>query len=240
MGAIRISKSELILLFVLFIPLSVSVVPAHAERRYVSDRLVITLREGQGKEYRRIRALKTGTPVEVLEEDGRYLMVRTEEGKVGWVAKQYISSKIPKPVIIAGLKQETKRLKTSVKELEKRQAKLVDQLKEAKQRHAVKVEGFEKKAKSNREGVSRMTMELRQIYEKYNTFMKKSKNVAELISEHDRLQKENAKLDKKMDHLQKENARLKNKEMLRWFLTGAGVFFIGLIAGKVSGKKKYY
>jgi len=240
MGAIRISKSELILLFVLFIPLSVSVAPAHAERRYVSDRLVITLREGQGKEYRRIRALKTGTPVEVLEEDGRYLMVRTEEGKVGWVAKQYISSKIPKPVIIAGLKQETKRLKASVKELEKRQAQLADQLKEAKQRHAVKVEGFEKKTKKNREEVSRMTMELRQISEKYNTFMKKSKNVAELISEHDRLQKENAKLDKKMDHLQKENARLKNKEMLRWFLTGAGVFFIGLIAGKVSGKKKYY
>jgi SH3 domain protein len=240
MRVIRISKSKLILLLVLFIPLSVSVGPAHAEKRYVTDRLIITLREGQGKEYRRIRALKTGTPLEVLEEDGRYLMVRTEEGEVGWVAKQYISSKIPKPVIITGLKQETNRLKVRVEKFEKRQVQLVDQLKEAKRHHALKVEGFEKRAKNNKGEVIRMTMELKQTKAKYNTFMEKSKDKVELIRENDRLQKENVGQDKKIDHLQKENERLNNKEMLRWFLTGAGVFFIGLIAGKVTGKKRHY
>jgi len=240
MGVIRICKSKLILLFVLFIPLSVSVGPAHADRRYVSDMLIITLREGQGREYKARRTLKTGTPIEVLEEGGRYLRVRTEEGEEGWVAKQYITSKLPKALIIAGLKQETNRLGERVEELEKRQVLLLDQLKDAERSHVAKVKELEKNANKYREEVSRMTTELRQITEKYNILLDQSKNVVQLISEHDRLQAENAKLDTEMDHLKQENARLRSIGMLRWFLAGAGVFFIGLIAGKVSRKKKYY
>ena len=240
MGFIRICKSKLILLFVVFILLSVSVGPAHADRRYVSDMLIITLREGQGSEYEAIRTLKTGTPIEVLEESGRYLRVRTEEGEEGWVAKQYISSELPKALIIAGLKQETNRLGTRIEELEKRQTLLLGQLKDAERSHDAKVKGLEKSATNSREKVSRMTMELKQITEKYNILLNQSKKVVELISEHDRLQAENAKLDTEMEDLKQENARLRSTRMLRWFLAGAGVFFIGLIAGKASRRKKYY
>ena len=240
MGFIRICKSKLILLFVVFILLSVSVGPAHADRRYVSDMLIITLREGQGSEYKAIRTLKTGTPIEVLEESGRYLRVRTEEGEEGWVAKQYISSELPKALIIAGLKQERNRLGTRVEELEKRQTLLLGQLKDAERSHDAKVKELEKSATNYREKVSHMTMELKQITEKYNILLNQSKKVVELISEHDRLQAENAKLDTEMKDLKQENARLRSTRMLRWFLAGAGVFFIGLIAGKASRRKKYY
>jgi SH3 domain protein len=240
MEAIRIRKSKLILLFVLLIPLSVSVGPAHADKRYVSDMLIITLREGQGREYQAIRTLKTGTPVEVLEESGRYLRVRTQEGEEGWVAKQYISSELPKSLIIAGLKQEANRLGARVEELEKRQTLLLDQLKEAERSHDAKVKELEENAENYREEVSRTTMELKQITEKYNTLLDQSKNVLELTSEHDRLQAENANLDTEIARLKQENERLKSTVMLRWFLAGAGVFLIGLIAGRVSRKKKYY
>jgi SH3 domain protein len=236
----RIRKSKLMLLFVLLIPLSVSVGPAHADRRYVSDMLIITLRQGQGSEYKAIRTLKTGTPVEVLEEDGRYLRVRTQEGEEGWVAKQYISSELPKPLIIAGLKQETNRLGARIEELEKRHTLLLNQLKEAEQTHDAKAKELEKNAENYREEASRTTMELKRITEKYNTLLDQSKNVLELTSEHDRLQAENARLDTEMDRLKQENARLRRTGMLRWFLAGACVFLIGLIAGKVSRKKKYY
>ena len=83
-------------------------------------------------------------------------------------------------------------------------------------------------------------MEVKQIKEKYDTLLNQSKNVLALTNEHDRLQVENAKLDIEMDRLKQENARLRSTEMLRWFLAGAGVFLIGLIAGRVSRKKKYY
>ena len=234
------SKLKLILLFVLFILLSVSVTATQADRRYVSDTLIITLRTGQGLEYKVIKTLKTDTPVEVLEESERYLRVRTEEGEEGWVAKQYISSEVPKAAIIAGLKKETNKLKTRVEELEKDQASILDQFEVAKQSHAAKVKELERNASNSREEASRLNMELAQITEKYNTLLDQSKNVVDLISEHERLQKEKVRLNKEMKHLEQENAHLRNKRMIQWFLAGGGVFFIGVIVGKVSRKKKYY
>jgi SH3 domain protein len=240
MRAIRIRKSILTLLFLLLLPLSVSVGPVHADRRYVSDMLIITLREGPGREYKTIRILRTGTPVEVLEESERYLRVRTQEGEEGWVAKQYISSEIPKPVIIAGLKREANRLGARVEELEKRQTLLLDQLKEAERSHDARVKELEENAENCSQEVSRTTMELKQITENYDTLLDQSKNVLELTRDHDRLQAENANLDTEITRLKQENKRLNSTVMLRWFLAGAGVFLMGLIAGRVSRRKKYY
>jgi len=240
MKAMRIRTSTVIFLFVLCIPLSISAGPAHADRRYVSDMLILTLRQGPGTEYETIRTLRTGTPIEVLEEGERYLRVRTEEGEEGWVAKQYITSETPKPVIIAGLEKENERLKARLEALEKRQTLLVNQLKEAEQGRDAKVKELETDAENYRQELSRTTTELEQITEKYNALLKQSKNVVELAGEHDRLQAENARLDTEMNRLTKENARLKTTKMIRWFLAGAGVLLIGLIAGRATRKKKYF
>ena len=234
------SRLKLILLFVLFILLSVSVRVTHADRRYVSDMLLITLRAGEGREYRVIKTLKTDTPVEVLEESEEYLRVRTDEGEEGWVAKQYISSEVPKSVIIGGLKEETSKLNTRIKELEKDQASLLEQFEVATQSHAVKVEELEKNASNRKKEASRLNIELAQITKKHNTLIDQSKNVVDLISEQKRLQAKNVNLDTRVEHLQKENSDLRNTRRLQWFLVGGGVFFIGWIAGKVSRKKKYY
>jgi len=234
------STLKLILLFVLFILLSVSVRVTHADRRYVSDMLLITLRAGEGREYRVIKTLKTDTPVEVLEESEEYLRVRTDEGEEGWVAKQYISSEVPKSVIIGGLKEETSKLNTGIEELEKDQASLLEQFEVATQSHAVKVEELEKNASNRKKEASRLKIELAQITKKHNTLIDQSKNVVDLISEQKRLQAKNVNLDTRVEHLQKENSDLRSTRRLQWFLIGGGVFFIGWIAGKVSRKKKYY
>jgi len=234
------STLKLILLFVLFILLSVSVRVTHADRRYVSDMLIITLRTGQGNEYKVIKTLKTDTPVEVLEESENYLRVRTDEGEEGWVAKQYISSELPKSVIIGELKKETSKLNAKIKELEKYQASLLEQFEIATQSHAAKVEELEKNASNSKEEASRLKIKLAQITEKHNTLIDQSKNVIDLISEQKRLQAKNVNLNTRVEHLQKENTGLRNSRRLQWFLAGCGVFFIGWIAGKVSRRKKYY
>jgi SH3 domain protein len=131
-------------------------------------------------------------------------------------------------------------LNARVEELEKDQALILDQLEVAKQSHAAKVEELERNASNSREEASRITMELTQVTEKYNTLLDQSKNVVDLISKHERLQKEKVRLNKEMKHLEQENAHLRNKRMIQWFLAGGGVFFIGVIVGKVSRKKKYY
>jgi len=234
------STLKLILFFVLFILLSVSVRATHADRRYVSDMLIITLRTGQGREYKVIKTLKTDTPVEVLEENEDYLRVRTDEGEEGWVAKQYISSELPKSVIIGELKKETSKLNARIEELEKYQASLLEQFEIATQSHAAKVEELEKNASNSKEEASRLKIKLAQITEKHNTLIDQSKNVIDLISEQKRLQAKNVNLNTRVEHLQKENTGLRNTRRLIWFLVGGGVFFIGWIAGKVTRRKKYY
>ena len=234
------STLKLILLFVLFILLSVSVRVTYADKRYVSDMLIITLRTGQGQEYKVIKTLKTDTPVEVLEESESYLRVRTDEGEEGWVAKQYITTEVPKSVIIEGLKKETSKLNIRVEELEKDKASLLEQFDVATQRHAKKVEELEKNATNGKEETSRLKIKLAQITEKHNTLIDQSKNVVDLISEQKRLQAKNVNLSTRAEHLQKENSDLRDTRRLQWFLAGGGVFFIGWIAGKVSRKKKYY
>ena len=234
------STLKLILLFVLCILLSVSVRVTHADRKYVSDMLLITLRAGEGREYRVIKTLKTDTPVEVLEESEDYLRVRTDEGEEGWVAKQYITSEVPKSVVIGELKKETSKLNARIEELEKDQASLSEQFEITRQSHAVKVGELEKNASNRRKEASRLKIKLAQITEKHNTLIDQSKNVVDLISEHKRLQAKNVSLNTRVEHLQKENTDLRNTRRLQWFLAGGGVFFIGWIVGKVSRKKKYY
>jgi len=231
---------KLILLFVLFILLSVSVRVTYADRRYVSDMLIITLRTGQGQEYKVIKTLKTDTPVEVLEESESYLRVRTDEGEEGWVAKQYITSEVPKSIIIEGLKEETNKLNARVEELEKDQASLLDQFEVATQRHVAIVEELEKNASNSKEEASRLKIKLAQITKKHKTLLDQSKNVVDLISEQKKLKASNVSLNTRVEHLQQETAGLRNTRRLQWFLAGGGVLLIGWIAGKASRKKKYY
>jgi SH3 domain protein len=239
-GVIKMSKLKLILLFIVCILLSVSVRVIYADRRYVSDMLLITLRAGEGREYRVIKTLKTDTPVEVLEESEEYLRVRTDEGEEGWVAKQYISSEVPKSVIIRGLKKETSTLNARIEELEKDQASLSEQFKVATQRHAAKVGELEKNASNSNQEASRLKIKLAQITKKHNTLIDQSKNVVDLISEQKKLKANNVSLNTRVEHLQQENAGLRNTRRLQWFLAGGGVLLIGWLAGKVSRKKKYY
>ena len=76
----QIIRFKLITFSLMLIPFIISVGIVCAETQYVSDQLVITLREGQGNEYKIIKMLKTGTPLEIIEESELYLKVRTESG----------------------------------------------------------------------------------------------------------------------------------------------------------------
>jgi SH3 domain protein len=166
--------------------------------------------------------------------------VRTDEGEEGWVAKQYITSEVPKYVIIEGLKKETNRLNERIEELEKDKASLLEQFEVTTQRHATKTEELETDANNSKKEASRLKIKLSQITEKHNTLIDQSKNVVDLVSKQKRLQAKNVDLNTRTEQLQKENSDLRDTRRLQWFLAGGCVFFIGWIVGKISRKKKYY
>jgi SH3 domain protein len=240
MGMIAFSKRKRLFLFALPVLFFAAVGTARADRRYVSDRLLVTLREGKGAEFKVIKALRTDTPVEVIEEDGQYARVRTEKGEEGWLQKQYLTPDTPKTKVIEGLKLETVRLMARIEELEQKQDPDWAEFEAAKRSHAKEVEAFENRAKKIKAEAARNILELRQAEEKYNTLVANSKEIVTVVGERDRLKKENIKLHQEVKELRDDNAHLVRTGMLWWFLAGGGVFFVGLISGKLSRKKSYY
>ena len=93
---------------------------ARAETRYISDQLVVSLREQPQNNAETIVYLKTDAPVEVLEAGEEYLKVKTENGEIGYIQKHYLTKDTPKASIISRLTRDNKALQQRVEELEKR------------------------------------------------------------------------------------------------------------------------
>jgi len=103
----------------IFVSLLFNGTAAWAETRYISDQLVVSLREQPQDGSETIVYLKTDTPVEVLEVGEQYIQVKTKNGEVGYIQKSYLTEKIPKATVISRLTRENQGLKERIQELEK-------------------------------------------------------------------------------------------------------------------------
>lgn len=63
---------------------------AQAATSYVTDRLRLGLYEQAGDAGERLRLLSSGDALEVLERQGAYARVRTDDGLVGWVKTAFL------------------------------------------------------------------------------------------------------------------------------------------------------
>jgi SH3 domain protein len=206
-----------------------SALPAAADTRYVSDRLIITVRDGKGPGAAPLTTIPTDEPVQVLEEDEQRLKIRTKEGLVGFVQAQYITKETPKSIIIDRLEKEVDRLKGRMEEL-----------KAAQSPQAQEMESLREKAQSLEKTLAETENELRSVTETYNTLVENSGRVVEITAEHDLLQKENQRLTAELAALEEDNTQLLRQGMIQWFLAGAGVFVVGWILGKISRKKRRF
>lgn len=218
-------KLRMMVGFVLCAVLSVQVV--YAEMRYVSDQLVITLREGMGNQFKVIKTLPTDTHLEVLSEHGNYLYVQLEGGVKGYVLKQYISAKKPKTMLIAQLTAEletvNKQLAESLQVVGGSKAEL-----QTVQAHSAELTAALKLSEEQLETAQAELLDL-QV---------KSENVVLIDEERQRLKIDLDDARKELSLLRQENHSMLNEAMIKWFLAGGGVMFLGWIAGKFSRKRK--
>jgi SH3 domain protein len=233
----RNNKPILSLLVLSFILITTSV-SVYADTQYVSDKLIITMRRGAGGEYKVIKSLKTGTPVEVLEETGEYYKVQTKDGKEGWVRKQYIVADIPKTIIISGLKEEIGKLRGGMEKLKRERDALKKDLKSEKSLRTSAVKELEKSLNEKNDQIYSITKQLKEMTNKYNKLVEDSGDVVKVVSERDMLNEENTRLSTEKNDLLQENKRLFKRNVIYGFLAGGGVFFFGWIAGQFSRTKR--
>jgi len=236
----QITGSKLIIFLFMLFHFTLPVGIVCAETQYVSDQLIITMREGQGNEYKIIKMLTTGTPLEIIEESEQYLKVRTESGSEGWVLKQYLTKETPKPEIITGLEKEIDLLNTRIEQYKKDRKSLQDELETAKSDLNNKMRDLQQNVSASRGKAEQTSRDLKEITKKYNALLKDSKDVVLLVEERDNIRVSNRELQARTEQLQRENDELKQSQMIWWFATGGGVFFVGWIVGKISRQKKFY
>ena len=215
-----IMKSNLIfLLLLLTIPVGF-VVAAHADTQYVSDMLVLTIRDNPDKNANVLGNIITADPVEILEARGRFMRIRTKKGLEGWVQKNFITADKPKAIVIKEMKNEISQLKAKLEEFENNRDADLNEIRASSQDDKLKI---------------------KQLTEKYNNLLKESKTkTTALTGERDKLKAINTGLNIEVDNLKQDlNSNPKTKR-IQFFLIGAGVLLLGFFLGLSSKRKKAY
>ncbi len=199
-----------LLLMCLFMPVS------YAKTQYVTDVLYITLRTGPGDAFKVIKAMKTGTKLEVIEEneDG-YSLVKTVKGMEGWARTKYL---VDEPVAV--LKLEV--LQTEMDAM----AKNYDQLKKKSVTSKKKIKELEKDRKRLISTNSNLNKEISKI-------KKISAKPMELSKQNQELKAVNEANESHIAQLEEENSQYKDNSGRDWFLIGGGVLLIGVVVGLV-------
>lgn len=210
-----------------FLSFTLSLTPgfAAAETQYVSDHLVITVRNGQGAQFKIIKTLESGEHVKVLEvtETG-YTQVETTDGIEGWVRTQYLTDS---PVASERLvRVEARLLKTRIA------------LKKVRESFSL--------LKSDHTNLTQDQATLSANKKQLDTELARLNKVAKkpilLDRENRKLQEQNVTLEKDLQRLNQENFSLKDRSQREWFIAGALVLFGGIILGliipKLRGRKR--
>ncbi|MCW8892672.1 MAG: TIGR04211 family SH3 domain-containing protein, partial [Deltaproteobacteria bacterium] len=149
---------------------------ALAETRYVSDLLVVTVRDQKGDTYNVLETLITATPVEILEEDKNYVKVTTPKGTEGYIRKQYITKELPKALQIKNLKNEVAALQQQLTQIQQSSKESLD----AAGVRQSKIDTLTQQLKSTQQELEKTALEYQQL-------LKNSEYVLNLSNENEQL-----------------------------------------------------
>jgi SH3 domain protein len=190
---------------------------AFAETLYVSDRLEIQMRTGKGTQFRILRMLPSGTPLEILEVDQEngYARVRAPGGVEGWVLNRYLmKGQAARDRLadaekqLAQLELENRKLKTSFGELK------------------------EEKGSSEQER-NELDKKNRKIAQELEEIRRTASSALAIDSENKDLKSKIVAYERQLQTLQQENEGLKDRTARDWFMVGAGVVILGMIIGLI-------
>ncbi|MBE0577588.1 MAG: TIGR04211 family SH3 domain-containing protein [Desulfuromonadales bacterium] len=211
---------------------------ARAETRYISDQLIVTLREKPQQNAQSITHLKTDTPVEVLEDAGDFVKVKTKAGEIGYVQTHYLLPETPKAIIIRQLQQERDRLAVKVAEMQRQLATVTSRGDKTQQELATQLAESDKQLDELREKLEESQTTLTRISQDYETLQKDAEDVVNIARERDQLRETNQELTTDVASLKDQVKDLTMSAIIKWFLAGAGVLLLGWIIGKSSGGRR--
>lgn len=210
------------ILTVLFLSFLVTTAIAE-EIRYVSDKLIITIRTGPSIQNKIVRKIESGARVEVFDtaDDGKYAQIRTQNGVEGWVLSQYLTEE---PVAAQRLERAEKKLGQAQEKASQLGSKinaLNNQIKELKAEN-------EKLSKNSREMKSEIT-----------SISKAASRPIELDRENKDLRESIGKISTELQVVSNQYQKMKDSNQQEWFIIGAGVLLAGILLGFIIPKLRF-
>jgi len=238
MSRMVVGKTIWVMLLSVAFIVSASTTTVFADTRYVSDRLIISVRDGLNQDAAVLGYIETGAPVDVLEEKEDFLKIKTEDGIEGWVRAQYIVSEKPKALIIEDLKNDIKALNEEYENLKNGHGSDSTTLLKTKKMYQDKIQELEQEVEINQKLAAKAKSDFIQLDKKYTNLLNHSKNAEELISQVDELKKLNAQLNTQVKSLRNNRKNPLKSNRIQLFIAGAGVLLFGFILGGSARKKK--
>jgi SH3 domain protein len=189
---------------------------AHAETRYISDKLSVELRRGPGNEYKITRNLDAGLSVEVVEQTPEgYSRVHVGDTE-GWVLTQFLTTERSARDRLAVAERAASDAKARAADLERQVAELTAQLGDTKTEldHT----------RDNHEHVSRELANIKTA----------AANVVEIQQQNESLRQKTVDRDRQVEELTAENGALSSRSRQNWFIVGAAVLFGGVVIGLIA------
>jgi SH3 domain protein len=215
-----------------------SISTSWAETRYVSDQLVVSLREQPQSNSSPITYLKTDMSVEVLGEAGEYFKVRSKQGETGYTLQKYLTTATPKSTIINKLQKERDQLADKIEKTRQQAASTTSQSSKSQQEIALQLIDLREKNTALEDKWTQSQTELKKVRQDYQALQNDAKEVIAITAERDQLRKTNQELSAQNIALDEEMSSLTRTVFIKWFLAGAGVLLFGWLIGKASGKRR--
>ncbi|PLY12589.1 MAG: hypothetical protein C0624_00560 [Desulfuromonas sp.] len=212
--------------------------PVFARTLYVSDQLAVNLRSEAVSGSAAQKLMHTDDAMQMLGEKGDYFKVRLSDGTEGYFPKRYATDREPRTHVISRLEKQLKQLEGELTAAQKRLGAASGELEAERQQLVEKLAVTEKKLTDIQQQQTETLNERDATLQKYDQLVVDAADVVTLASERDRLKDENAMLSNELGLLRKENESLMSSGVIKWFLAGAGVLFLGWLIGRASRRKR--
>lgn len=193
--------------------------PALAETRYIKPSLEVSIRQTQANAGKIVANLPMGTPVELVQGEKEWSLVRMQNDSEGWVRNRFLSSTplMPTTTGKGGTLVEGGPIDVPArfKELADENGRL-------------------------RKELATCSADRSTLADKYQTMVGDPNSVLHAKTSLGEAQRQIEELEDKLAGVQIENTVLKKNESIKWFLAGTVVLLFGWLIGRftANGRKK--